>query len=111
MYNFNLFNNNSFIGYYVNDYSDVLNYAAPSDGSAILFANLDQGLVWSKKFIHGQTYIQPYRIIPINNESKPPEQVKQQTTDEKLDQLLTILLRRENESTGNDEHVTKPVKE
>ena len=111
MYNFNLFNNNSFIGYYINDYNDVLNYAAPSDGSAILFANLDQGLIWSKKLINGQSYIQPYRIIPINNESKPPEQVKQQTTDEKLDQLLTILLRRENESTGNDEHASKPVKE
>jgi len=110
MYNFNLFNN-SFIGYYVGDYNEVLNYAAPSDGSAILFANLEQGLIWSKKLINGQSYIQPYRIIPINNESKPPEPVKQTTTDEKLDQVLTILLRRESESAGNDEHATKSIKE
>lgn len=110
MYNFNLFNN-SFIGYYVNDYSEVLNYAAPSDGTSILFANLEQGLIWSKKFIQGQTYIQPYRIIPINNESKPPETAKTVSTEDKLDQLLTLLLRRENESAGNDEYASKSVKE
>ena len=98
MYNFNMFNN-SFIGYYVGDYSEVLNYAAPSDGSSILFANLEQGLIWSKKLINGQTYIQPYRILPINNESKPPE-IKD-TKEDKLDKLIEILLRRESESTGN----------
>lgn len=99
MYNFNLFSN-SFIGYYVNDYSDVLNYAAPSDGSSILFANLEQGLIWSKKFIQGQTYIQPYRIIPINNETKAPD-IPKETKEDKLDKLIEILLRRENESTGD----------
>jgi hypothetical protein len=89
----------------------VLNYAAPTDGTSILFANLDQGLIWSKKFIQGQTYIQPYRIIPINNETKPPEDKPKATTEDKLDQLLTLLLRRENESTVYDEHASKPVKE
>ena len=109
MYNFNLFSN-SFLGYYVNDYSEVLNYAAPSDGTSILFANLDQGLIWSKKLINGQSYIQPYRIIPINNESKPPEPVPS-STDEKLDKLLDILLRRENESTIRTEHASKSAKD
>ena len=58
---------NSFTGYYVNDYSEVLNMVAPVNGSAVLFANLDKGKLWSKKIIQGQAFIQEYEIRPVNN--------------------------------------------
>ena len=100
MYNFNMFNN-SFMGYYVDSYNDVLNYAAPTDGSPVLFANLQEGLLWSKKMINGIPMIQPYRIMPINQEGTP--KAPQSTTDEKLDTLINLLLKKEgtNESTGS----------
>jgi len=66
------------MGYYVLDYSSVLNTPAPSNGTAILFANLEQGLMWSKKNINGQSYIQAYSISPINTEGSPKEPQKQE---------------------------------
>ena len=67
---------NSFIGYYVGDYNEVLNTAVPSNGEAVLFANLDQGMIWSKKIINNMPTIQPFKIIPIYQEvQKQPEPV------------------------------------
>lgn len=37
--------NDTFIGYYVNDYNDVINMPAPSNGQSVLFANLDSGML------------------------------------------------------------------
>ena len=77
-YNYNpyIFNNNSFVGYYVNDYNEVLNTAVPSNGDAVLFANLDSGMIWSKKIINNIPTIQPFKIIPIYQEvQKQPEPI------------------------------------
>ena len=103
---------NSFAGYCIDNYNDVLNYAAPSDRSAVIFANLNEGMLWSKKLINGIPYIQPYRLIPINNEGKPPEPIQKLSTDEKLDKLIDILTRRElnNERQISDEHVNESAK-
>lgn len=75
-YNPYFYNNNSFVGYYVNDYNEVLNTAVPSNGDAILFANLEQGMIWSKKIINNIPTIQPFKIIPIYQEvQKQPEPI------------------------------------
>lgn len=69
-------NHSSFIGYYVGDYSEVLNTAVPTNGDAVLFANLDQGMIWSKKMINGVPTIQPFKIIPLYQEAqKQPESI------------------------------------
>lgn len=66
----------SFIGYYVGDYNEVLNTAVPTNGEAVLFANLDQGMIWSKKIVNGLPTIQPFKIIPIYQEAqKQPESI------------------------------------
>ena len=73
-------NNNSFIGYYVGDYNEVLNTAVPSSGDAVIFVNLDQGMIWSKKIINNIPTIQPYKIIPIYQEAqKKPEPINNST--------------------------------
>lgn len=66
---YNYFNGNSFVGYYVNDYNEVLNTAVPSNGDAVLFANLDQGMIWSKKIVNNIPTIQPFSITPIFQEA------------------------------------------
>lgn len=71
---------NNFIGYYVGDYNEVLNTAVPSNGEAVLFANLDQGMIWSKKIINNMPTIQPFKIIPIYQEvQKQPELINNST--------------------------------
>lgn len=66
-------NCNSFIGYYVSDYSTVLNTSVPQNGMPILFADLSQGMLWSKKYVQGQAYIQPYSLTPINTVGEPSD--------------------------------------
>lgn len=94
MYNYG-FNDNSFLGYYISDYSEVLNAPAPTNGTAILFANLEQGMLWSKKIIQGQAYIQGYKIAPINLEGAP------KSNDDIIKQIMERLDKLEG---GNDEH-------
>lgn len=107
---YNIFNN-SFIGYYIDNYNDVLNYAAPTDGSAVLFANLNEGMMWSKKIINGVPYVQPYRLMPINNEGRPPEVINTvSTTDQKLDKLIELLGGKINESAVSNEHASESIK-
>ena len=71
---------NNFVGYYVNDYNEVLNTAVPSNGDAVLFANLESGMIWSKKIINNIPTIQPFKIIPIYQEvQKQPESINNST--------------------------------
>lgn len=52
---------------YVNNYQDVIDYPTPTDGSAVLFLCLDQGLAWSKKFVNGKSSIQALTISFLNS--------------------------------------------
>jgi hypothetical protein len=61
-------NGNSFVGHYINDYSEVLNTAVPMNGEAVLFANLEQGMIWSKKMVNGVPNIQPFKLLPLYQE-------------------------------------------
>ena len=54
---------------YVQDYDQVVNYPTPADGNAVLFFNLDKGILWSKKFVNGSNSIQAFTIAPLNNVS------------------------------------------
>ena len=71
----------SFIGYYVNDYNEVLNMAVPSNGQSVLFANLDSGMLWSKKIINGVPVIQPYHIQAIYQEASKPQEAVNNSPD------------------------------
>jgi hypothetical protein len=73
--------NNSFTGYYVNDYNEVLTTSVPTTGSAVIFANLEQGMIWSKKLVNGIPTIQPYKIIPIYQEPQKQPEVINNSTD------------------------------
>lgn len=65
--------NNSFLGYYVSDYNEVLNMAVPSNGEAVVFTDLNQGMMYSKKIVNGIPYIQKYKISPIYQEVQKAE--------------------------------------
>ena len=88
-YNFEtpLYNDNSFVGYYVSSYNDVLNMAVPSNGSPVLFADLTNGMLWSKKIIQGIPTIQPYRIQPVYQEIQKP--AENRTTD-MMDEIKSL---------------------
>ena len=75
---------------YVNDYNDVITYPTPQDGSAYLFINLDKGLLWSKKFLDGQNFIQTFSIQPFNNMGEVPQ--KEIEKEPKKDNDLTVIL-------------------
>ena len=66
---------------YVNDYNDVVNYPTPADGNAVLFFNLDKGILWSKKFVNGSNSIQAFTIAPLNNVSN--DMINSTPTEEK----------------------------
>jgi hypothetical protein len=91
LYNYNpyIFNNNSFVGYYVNDYNEVLNTAVPSNGDAVLFANLDSGMIWAKKIVNNIPTVQPYSITPIFQEASRP-QTPVNNNQEILDMLKSL---------------------
>ena len=90
---------------YVNDYNDVVNYPTPADGNAVLFFNLDKGILWSKKFVNGANSIQAFAIYPLNNvsnegmvnntsqEEKPIESPK---TDQIIDNMLSRITNMED---------------
>jgi hypothetical protein len=68
--------NSTFIGHYITDYSEVLNTAIPTNGEAVLFANLEQGMIWSKKMVNGVPNIQPFKLLPLYQEvQKQPEPI------------------------------------
>ena len=82
---------------YVNDYQEVVNYPTPADGNAVLFFNLDKGILWSKKFVNGANSIQAFAISPLNNVSNegmtnptPKEEnpIEEPKSDEIIDNLL-----------------------
>lgn len=71
----------------VSNYQEVENYPTPTNGTAVLLFNYEQGIFYSKKFVNGQSVIQPFTFIPLNsnnnNDNIQPEEVKQ-TTEEKI---------------------------
>ena len=83
---------------YVNDYQEVVNYPTPADGNAILFFNLDKGILWSKKFINGSNSIQAFTISPLNSFSNEPInnsiQDKKPLVEENNNDLMDNLLNR-----------------
>lgn len=84
---------------YVNDYNDVVSYPTPSDGNAMLFVNLDRGLLWSKKFVNGSNSIQTFTIQPYNTVSTEPvvEQHREDSRTVEMEKILERLDRLENE--------------
>ena len=101
--------NESFIGYYVSDYNEVVNIAAPMNGSPILFANLEQGCLWSKKMINGQTYIQPYKLEPINNVGVPKQPLNDVLNNDTINIIMDELKALKNEiSTLNGGKSNEP---
>lgn len=89
---------------YVNDYNDVISYPTPSDGNAMLFINLDKGLLWSKKFVNGSNSIQTFMIQPYNTVSTEPivqEQEQENKRSVDIEKILERLDRLE------DEHIRK----
>lgn len=108
MYNYPYFNDNMFTGYYISNYNDVLNMAVPSNGQSVLFANLDEGMIWSKKLVQGVPQIQPYKIIPVYDTAREP--VKS-NTDSILEQLKTIterLNKMEDKNESKQSNVQRP---
>jgi hypothetical protein len=101
-YNPYFYNGNSFVGYYVNDYSEVLNTAVPSNGDAILFANLDSGMLWSKKIVNNIPTIQPYSITPIFQEATRP-QVPTNNNTEIMEMLKSLSAEIEKLKGGTNE--------
>ena len=51
----------------VSTYQDVENYPTPTNGTAVLLFNYDDGVFYSKKFVNGQSTIQPFKFLPLNS--------------------------------------------
>nr|DAH82903.1 MAG TPA: hypothetical protein [Caudoviricetes sp.] len=104
-----MFNNynvdNSFIGYYVNDYSTVLSSAVPLNNS-VVFADLEHGRLYSKKMVNGTPMISAFEIKPLYGEESKPENKQLTQTDinkailDKLDELERRI--NESKNNGND---------
>jgi hypothetical protein len=101
-YNPYFYNGNSFVGYYVTDYSEVLNTAVPSNGDAVLFANLDSGMLWSKKIVNNIPTIQPYSITPIFQEATR-QSVPTNNNTEIMDMLKSMQTEIEKLKGGKNE--------
>ena len=86
---YNYFNQNYLTAYYVSDYQEVLNTPVSTNGEASLFVDLTSMIMYSKKMINGQTYIQPYKIEAINNIGSPQNGAKEAYT-ERLDYTSII---------------------
>lgn len=64
---------------YVNSYEDVVNASTRLDGTATLFVNFANGIIWSKKFVNGTHEIQTFKFYPlVNTETKENEQKDEQ---------------------------------
>lgn len=81
----NIFNDNSFNGYYVDSYNQVESMAVPSNGTATIFVNLNDGKLWSKKILNNCAYVQEYEIKPVTKIGTPEDNMK-----EVLDQLKAL---------------------
>ena len=84
---------------YVNDYQEVVNYPTPADGNAVLFFNLDKGILWSKKFVNGANSIQAFAISPLNSVSNegittPTPNEEKAVIEPKNDEIIDNLLNR-----------------
>ena len=101
------YNDNSFIGYYISDYNDVLRMPVSSSGQPTLFVNLNQGMAWSKKNLNGQSYIQAYSLLPINTEGTPKEENNNGDVLNKIISKLDTLEKDINNLKGVDKDESK----
>lgn len=98
--------NDNFVGVYVSSYDEVVNTPAPINGSAMIFADLNNMMLYSKKNTSGVPVIQPYKLTPIYQEAQKPQVEKSVNNDTNLyksimDELQN--LRTEiNNMKGND---------
>lgn len=77
----------------VTSYQDVENYPTPTNGTAVLLFNYEQGVFYSKKFVNGQSVIQTFTFIPLNNNDNKVEE-QPQSTEEKILAYLDSLSER-----------------
>ena len=105
---------------YVNDYQEVVNYPTPADGNAVLFFNLDKGILWSKKFVNGANSIQAFAISPlnsvsnegmVNNTSENDKGIVEPKSDEIIDNLLNRVTNIEDKFDKIMEMLSTPKKE
>lgn len=71
----------------VTNYQEVENYPTPTNGTAVLLFNYEQGIFYSKKFVNGQSVIQPFTFMPLNSSNNADNNVQEtptQTTEEKI---------------------------
>ena len=105
---------------YVNDYNDVANAPVPVDGTAKLFINFNQKIMWAKKFVDGKHNIQAYMFDVYNGENELPVNVVEKNQPaqdihseptlkdvldrlEKLENKNKLKKKNESEVTTNDE--------
>ena len=109
-YNNNGLMNNSFIGYYIDDYNVVLNSAVPTNNS-VIFADLTHGKLYSKKLVNGIPMIQAYSIQPLYGKEEAVEKPISQDDINKaiLNRLekLEGLLNEKSSNAGNDAKSTE----
>lgn len=72
-YGYGFTDDSYFTGKYVSDYNEVINTPSPINGSAIIFADLNSLMLYSKKVVNGTALIQPYKLQPIYQEAVKPE--------------------------------------
>jgi hypothetical protein len=77
-----------------------LNTAVPSNGDAVLFANLDSGMIWSKKIVNNIPTIQPYSITPIFQEATR-QPAPENNNSEIMDMLKSMQAEIEKLKGGN----------
>jgi hypothetical protein len=102
----------------VTNYQEVENYPTPTNGTAILLFNYEQGIFYSKKFVNGQSVIQPFTFMPLNNNSETntanstnntAEEQPQSTEDKILSYLESLTQRVEKLETRKQRTTTKKV--
>lgn len=72
-------NFNGGLFHYVNDYSEVEKAQVNMNGTAELF--IGEGIMWSKKLINGQPYVDAFNFTKINNVGQPKEEEPTNTQD------------------------------
>lgn len=75
----------------VTTYQDVENYPTPTNGTAVLLFNYEQGVFYSKKFVNGQSVIQPFTFMPLNSSSSTETQVNEEKPQTFEDKVLTAM--------------------
>lgn len=69
----------------VSSYQDVENYPTPTDGTAVLLFNFGNGVFYSKKFVNGQSTIQPFTFMPLNSNGTDDSTTTQETAQKQAE--------------------------